>query len=102
MTDSVRGRVLIINNKKSNKPENITGSDIDYRSLVGMFKDLKFDVAKSKMHLNDLTAQVFSATCLFIPLLHQDKLVCSFFKIFQDFINLQSVLICVIEHCFML
>ena len=35
-----------------------TGSEIDYDNLKGLFKDLKFDLVKTKKDLTDLTAQV--------------------------------------------
>ena len=63
MTNVVRGRVLIINimNFRNPGPEKYTkrtGSDVDYRNLCRMFKDLRFDVAKTQAQLTDLTAEV--------------------------------------------
>ncbi|XP_067944837.1 caspase-9-like [Watersipora subatra] len=58
MSEPVRGRVLIINNMNFRYGHgNRAGSQFDYRNLSMMFKDLKFDIAKSQAELTDLRAQ---------------------------------------------
>ena len=64
MSDAVRGRVLIINIytvlEGTREEIHRTGSDVDYRNLSRLFKDLKFDIVKEEGHLTNLTAQVCS------------------------------------------
>ncbi|XP_067944843.1 uncharacterized protein [Watersipora subatra] len=58
MSEPVRGRVLIINNMNFRYGHgNRAGSQFDYKNLSRMFKDLKFDIAKSQDELTDLRAQ---------------------------------------------
>ena len=61
MNGDIRGRVMIINIMNfyltGQKRE---GSEVDYRNLRRMFKDLKFDIVKSQDQLTDLTAKVFN------------------------------------------
>ena len=59
MSPAVRGRAMIINiNTFSQTGQVRTGSEIDYSNLARLFKDLKFDLVKTKKELTDLTAQV--------------------------------------------
>ena len=59
MSDGVRGRALIINIKNFNHPDlERKGSEEDYKNLVRLFTDLKFDVLKRKKGYTDLTALV--------------------------------------------
>ncbi|XP_067932882.1 malignant fibrous histiocytoma-amplified sequence 1 homolog [Watersipora subatra] len=54
-----RGRALILNIKTFQDPaETRHGSDIDYANLKSLFKDLKFDVAKTQAELTDLSFEV--------------------------------------------
>ena len=59
MSDGVRGKALIINIKNFNDPQlERKGSEEDYKNLVRLFTDLKFDVLKRKKDHTDLTALV--------------------------------------------
>ena len=59
MSDGVRGKALIINIKNFNDPQlERKGSEEDYKNLVRLFTDLKFDVLKRKKGHTDLTALV--------------------------------------------
>ena len=59
MSPGIRGRAMIINIKTFSQTGQVrTGSEIDYSNLARLFKDLKFDLVKTKKELTDLTAQV--------------------------------------------
>ena len=59
MTDGVRGRALIININNFSHPElERKGSEEDYKNLHRLFKDLRFDIVKTRKDLTDLTASV--------------------------------------------
>ena len=59
MSEGVRGRALIININNFNHPDQERkGSEEDYKNLVRLFKDLKFDIVKTRNDLTDLTASV--------------------------------------------
>ena len=65
MSDPNRGRVMIINIMNFNNTElykRRTGSDVDYKNLVKLFKDLRFDIVKSEKDLTDLTSEVLKHT----------------------------------------
>ena len=65
MTDAIRGRVMIINIMNFNNTalyKKRTESDVDYKNLVKLFKDLRFDIVKSEKDLTDLTAEVLKHT----------------------------------------
>ena len=67
MTGNVRGRALIINiinfsNTKVYRQR--TGSDVDYRNIARLFKDLRFDIVKSQSKLTDLTVEVIYGSVL--------------------------------------
>ena len=65
MTDAIRGRVMIINIMNFNNTDlykKRTGSDVDYKNLVKLFKDSRFDIVKSEEDLTDLTAEVLKHT----------------------------------------
>ena len=65
MTDAIRGRVMIINIMNFNNSDlykKRTGSDVDYKNLVKLFKDLRFDIVKSEEDLRDLTEKVLKHT----------------------------------------
>ena len=65
MTDAIRGRVMIINIMNFNNSDlykKRTGSDVDYKNLVKLFKDLRFDIVKSEKDLTDLTEEVLKHT----------------------------------------
>ncbi|XP_067930853.1 caspase-3-like [Watersipora subatra] len=56
MSEGVRGRVLIFNMKTfRNSNDTRQGSEVDYDNLRRLFKDLKFDVAKTETELTDLS-----------------------------------------------
>lgn len=60
MSDRCRGRVLIINiHTFRDTQQTRAGSHVDYDNISRLFKDMKFDIAKSRPELTDLTAQVF-------------------------------------------
>ncbi|XP_067935178.1 malignant fibrous histiocytoma-amplified sequence 1-like [Watersipora subatra] len=58
MSDRCRGRVLIINiHTFRDTQQTRAGSQVDYDNISRLFKDMKFDIAKSRPELTDLTAQ---------------------------------------------
>ena len=65
MTDAIRGRVMIINIMNFNNTDlykKRTGSDVDYKNLVKLFKELRFDIVKSEKELSDLNEEVLKHT----------------------------------------
>ena len=59
MSEGVRGRALIINIKNFNHPQlERKGSEEDYKNLVRLFQELRFDIVKTKKDHTDLTALV--------------------------------------------
>ena len=61
MSGKVRGRILIINTRTilvDGHPTERSGSDVDYRNIRRLFKDLRFKIAKSEQELTNLSAQV--------------------------------------------
>ena len=59
MSPGIRGRAMIININTFSQTGHVrTGSEIDYSNLARLFKDLKFELVKTKKELTDLTAQV--------------------------------------------
>ena len=58
MSSPVRGRAMIINNRFFSSRRDRAGSEVDYKNLQRLFKDLRFDIVKTEMSFTDLTAQV--------------------------------------------
>ena len=58
MSDKIRGRVLIINNKTFKNENPRPESEVDYNNLCWLFRSLRFDICKKQKDLTDLTAQV--------------------------------------------
>ena len=62
MSESVRGRALIINIHTFHNGMVRESSDVDYINISRLFKDLLFDIVKSLRELTDLTAEVLRIT----------------------------------------
>ena len=82
MSCSVRGRALIINIMNFNNTElykQRTGSDVDYRNIARLFKDLRFEIVKCQRELTDLTAEVIYGSVLRLFLFQSLRLAVLFY-----------------------